>query len=393
MAYKDLREFLADLRNRGHMRDIQAEVDPVLEVTEIYDRIVKQGGPALYFHNVKGSKIPLVINLFGSNERMSRGLGVETFDEIPRRVEAFSDLKTPQNFLKKIQLIPKLIALHSFLPKTVRSAPCQEVVIKPGEGPVLSQLPVIQCWPEDGGRFITFPLVITKDPDTGKRNVGLYRMHVYDDQTTGMHWQIHKDGADHYRRLKKGKRLEVAAVLGVDPVTMFSAACPCPFGVDEFMLAGFFRKSPVELVPCKTIDLEVPAQAEIVLEGYVEKGETRMEGPFGDHTGFYSRAKEFPVFHVTCMTHRKNPIYVTTVVGRPPMEDCYLGKAIERIFIPLLRKQFPEIVDMHLPWEGCFHNLLVVSIRKSYPGQAQKNHECDLGLGANDVFKVYCCFG
>jgi 4-hydroxy-3-polyprenylbenzoate decarboxylase len=383
MAYKNLEEFLTELRRRSEIHDIETEVDPILEVTEIYDRVVKSGGPALFFHKVKGSDIPLVINLFGSASRMSTALSVEDVEEIARRIEEFTEMKTPDTFLKKLQVLPKLGSLHALLPKTVRSAPCQEVVIYPGEGPMLDKLPVIQCWPQDGGKFITFPLVISKDPETGKRNVGLYRMHVYDNQTTGMHWQIHKDGAEHFRRLPKGtkKRLEVAAVLGADPVTMFSAACPLPSGMDEFMLAGFIRQEPVELVKCKTIDLEVPAQAEIVLEGYVEEGDLRMEGPFGDHTGFYSRAKEFPVFHVTCMTHRRRPVYVTTVVGRPPMEDCYMGKAIERIFLPLIKKQLPEIVDMNLPWEGCFHNLMVVSIRKSYPEQAKKVMNAIWGFG------------
>lgn len=248
---------------------------------------------------------------------------------------------------------------------------------------MLSLLPLIQCWPKDGGKFITFPLVITKDPETNQRNLGLYRMHVYDDRTTGMHWQIHKDGAGHFRKLAKGSkgRLPVACVIGADPATMFAAACPLPSGMDELMLAGFLRKKSVELVKCKTIDLEVPAEAEIVLEGYVEEGEMRLEGPFGDHTGFYSRAKDFPVFHITCMTHRKDPVYVTTVVGRSPMEDCYMGKAIERIFLPMIQKQFPEIADIHLPWEGSFHNCLIVSIRKSYPEQGKKIIHGIWGLG------------
>lgn len=383
MTFKNLSEFLAALRAKGEIHEISAEVDPILEITEIYDRIVKQGGPALFFRKVKGSDIPLAINLFGSPSRMSTALGVADVEDVAARITEFTDMKTPQGFLEKLQMIPKLGVLNALAPKIVKSAACQEVVIRAGEGPMLDKLPVIQCWPDDGGRFITFPLVISRDPETGKRNVGLYRMQIYDNQTTGMHWQIHKDGAEHFRRLPKGtgKRLEVAAVLGADPVTMFSAACPLPAGMDELMMAGFIRKEPVELVKCKTLDLEVPAEAEIVLEGYVEEGDLRMEGPFGDHTGFYSRAKKFPVFHVTCMTHRKNPVYVTTVVGRPPMEDCHMGKAIERIFLPLVKKQLPEIVDMNLPWEGCFHNCMIVSIRKSYPEQAKKVMSAIWGLG------------
>ncbi len=383
MPYRNLSEFLDALRRHGELHEIETEVDPALEITEVYDRVVKQGGPALFFKKVKSSAIPLAINLFGSSKRMALALGVKEIGEIPRRIEEFTEMKPPQGILEKLQLLPKLGVLNALAPKTVGSAPCQEVVIMPGEGPMLDRLPVIQCWPKDGGKFITFPLVISRDPETGRRNVGLYRMHIYDNQTTGMHWQIHKDGAEHYRRLPQGtrKRLEVAAVLGTDPATMFSAACPLPSGMDELMLAGFLRKESVPLVKCKTIGLEVPAEAEIVLEGYVEEGDMRTEGPFGDHTGFYSRAKEFPVFHVTCMTQRRNPVYVTTVVGRPPMEDCYMGKAIERIFLPLIRKQVPEIVDMNLPWEGCFHNLMVVSIRKSYPEQAKKVMSAIWGLG------------
>lgn len=381
MGHKNLGAFIQELRKSGELHEITSEVDPVLEITEIYDRVVKQQGPALLFHRVKGSGIPLAINLFGSPSRMAKALGVAAADEIAAQIEELTDMKIPEGILGKIQMLPKLGVLNSLAPKTVSGAPCQEVVIKAGEGPMLDKLPVLQCWPDDGGRFITLPLVISRHPETGKRNVGLYRMHVYDNQTTGMHWQIHKDGAEHFRRLGKKKRMEVAVAIGADPATMFSAACPLPAGIDEFMLAGFLRKSPVELVKCKTVDLEVPAEAEIVLEGYVDAGEMRMEGPFGDHTGFYSRAKEFPVFHVTCMTHRKNPVYATTVVGRPPMEDCHMGKAIERIFLPLIRKQIPEIVDMNMPWEGCFHNCMILSIRKSYPEQAKKVMHAVWGLG------------
>ncbi len=381
-TYKNLSSFISELRRCGELHEIRAAVDPVLEVAEIYDRVVKNEGPALLFHNIKGSQIPLGINLFGSTKRMALALGVSSPEEVARRIEELVEAKPPQGIMDKIQWIPKMGALLNALsPKIVASAPCQAVVVRAGEGPLLDKLPILQCWPEDGGKFITFPLVISRDPETGKRNVGLYRMHVYDNQTTGMHWQIHKDGAEHFRRLGKQKRLEVAAVIGADPATMFSAACPLPSGMDELMMAGFLRQEPVELVKCRTIDLEVPAEAEIVLEGYVQEGELRTEGPFGDHTGFYSRAKEFPVFHITCMTHRKNPVYATTVVGRPPMEDCYMGKAIERIFLPLIRKQVPEIADIHLPWEGCFHNCMILSIRKSYPEHAKKVMSAIWGLG------------
>lgn len=377
--FRNLRQFLDLLRRSGEFREISAEVDSELEITEIYDRVVKQAGPALFFKNVRNSSIPLLINLFGSEKRMNLVLGVKGTNEAVRRIQDFLESKPPQTFLEKLAFIPKLKQLDSLATKTVSQAPSQEVVLT--DGPMLDLLPVQKCWPKDGGRFITFPLVITRDPETGRRNVGLYRMHVYDNRTTGMHWQIHKDGAEHYRRLKTGQRLEVACVLGADPLLLFSAACPLPFGVDEFMLAGFLRGESIKLVKGKTIDLEVPAEAEIILEGYVEKGDMRMEGPFGDHTGFYSRAKEFPVFHITAMTHRKNPIYVSTVVGRPPMEDCYMGKTIERIFLPLIQKQLPEITDINLPWEGCFHNCVIVAIRKSYPEQAKKVMSAIWGLG------------
>lgn len=383
MGFKNLGEFLKVLRDEGELVEVKAPVDPVLEVTAIYDRVVKKGGPAILFKNVLGSSMPLAINLFGSPKRMSMALGVKDISEIAERIRSLMDLRAPRGLFEKLAMIPKLSELNTVLPKFVRHAPCQENVILAGEGKMLEALPLIQCWPKDGGKFITFPLVITKDPETNQRNVGLYRMHVYDDRTTGMHWQIHKDGAEHFRKLRKGGkgRLPVACVIGADPATMFAAACPLPSGMDEMMLAGFLRKKSVELVKCKTIDLEVPAEAEIVLEGYVEEGEMRLEGPFGDHTGFYSRAKDFPVFHVTCMTHRKDPVYVTTVVGRPPMEDCFMGKAIERIFLPMVQKQLPEITDIHLPWEGAFHNCLIVAIHKNYPEQGKKIIHAIWGLG------------
>ena len=383
MAFENLREFLQQLREKGELVEVRAPVDPVLEVTEIYDRVVKKEGPALLFTDVKGSAVPLAINLFGSWKRMSMALGVGDVSEVSERIRSFMDLKVPKGILEKLSMIPKLAELNDVIPKMVKHAPCQEKVIQLGEGPMLDKLPIIQCWPKDGGKFITFPMVITKDPETGVRNVGLYRMHVYDDRTTGMHWQIHKDGAEHFRKIGSGskKRLPVACVIGADPATMFAAACPLPSGMDELMLAGFLRKKPVELVKCKTLDLEVPAEAEIVLEGYVEEGDIRLEGPFGDHTGFYSRAKDFPVFHITCMTHRTDPVYVTTAVGRPPMEDCTMGKAIERIFLPMIQKQFPENTDIQLPWEGAFHNCVIVSIKKSYPEQGKKIIHALWGLG------------
>ncbi len=381
MSYKNLSEYINFLKSRGEIHVISTEVDPVLEITEINDRVVKQEGPALLFERVKGSPFPLLINAFGSHDRMLGALGVTSYKEITDRMEIFTELKPPVSFIDKLKMLPKVVELSHITPKKVTSAPCQEVVIT--DGPMLDLLPVIQCWPKDAGRFITLPLVISRDPITGHRNVGVYRMQIFDNRTTGMHWQIHKDGAEHYRKLaRSGKdKMEVAVVIGADPATIYSGTAPLPKDMDEFLLAGFLRKSPVELVKCKTIDLEVPAEAEIVLEGYVDLKDLRTEGPFGDHTGFYSPAKPFPAFHVTCMTHRKNPVYITTVVGKPPMEDCYLGKATERIFLPLIRKMIPEIVDIHLPWEGVFHNCILVSIKKSYPFQAKKVMNAIWGLG------------
>jgi 4-hydroxy-3-polyprenylbenzoate decarboxylase len=327
-VYRNLSEFIERLRQAKELCEIRAPVDPRLEITEIYDRIVKGGGEALLFHNVQGSPFPLVINLFGSCRRMNLALGVTDIKEMAGRIESFLELKVPEKITDKLKFLPKLHLLNKITPRVVRSAPCQEVVRK--EGDLLSELPIIQCWPNDAGRYITFPMVITKDPDTGIRNVGAYRMQVFDGRTTGMHWQVHKDGTAHHRRFKeKGiRRMEVAVALGADPVTMFSATCPLPYGIDEFVFAGFLRGEAVELVKCQTVALEVPAESEFVLEGYVDIEEKRVEGPFGDHTGYYSLAKEFPVFHVECVTRRANPIYPTTVVGRPPMEDAYMAKAI-----------------------------------------------------------------
>ncbi len=381
MAFQNLRDYIEHIKKLGELHTVAAEVDPILEVTEIADRVVKKDGPALYFEKVKGSSFPLLINTFASHNRMLGALGVEAYEEISDRLEDFTQVKTPETLMDKLRLLPKAIELSKATPKIVSSAPCQEVVIK--EGPMLDLLPVIQCWPKDAGKFITLPLVISKDPISGNRNVGMYRMQVFDNKTTGMHWQIHKDGAEHFRNLKdaKSKQMPVAVAIGADPITVYSATAPLPKDIDEFMFAGFLRKKPLELVKCKTVDLEVPAESEFVLEGYVDLDDLREEGPFGDHTGYYSPAKDFPAFHITCMTHRKNPVYMTTIVGKPPMEDCYLGKATERIFIPMLRKILPEVVDIHLPWEGVFHNCILVSIKKTYPNQAKKMMNSIWGLG------------
>jgi 4-hydroxy-3-polyprenylbenzoate decarboxylase len=387
MAYKDLRDFLALLERRGLLKRIAVEVDPVLEIAEINDRVVKSGGPALLFEKPKGSRIPCVANLFGSFERMRLALGVQSLDDIGREMLEFLEPEIPTNIIEKLKTLPKLKRLADFLPRTVRSGPCKDVIIK--ESPSLDVLPVLRTWPGDGGRFITLPMVFTRDPETGARNCGMYRMQVFDHRSTGMHWHMHKDGAAHYRKAEaRGERLPVAVAIGSDPAVMYAASAPLPPDIDEMLLAGFLRKSPVEMVRCETVPVEVPANSEIVLEGYCEPGERRMEGPFGDHTGYYSLVDEFPVFHVTAMTMRRDAVYPATIVGRPPMEDCYMGKATERIFLPLMRKQVPEVVDINLPLEGVFHNIALVSIDKRYPGQARKVMYALWGMGQMSFTKM-----
>lgn len=382
MAYADLREFIRALEKAGELKRIADEVDPELEITEIADRAVKAGGPALLFENPRGSKIPVLINAFASMSKMKLALQVDSIDEVAGRIAELIELKKPEGLIGKLKMLPKLAEVGSYFPKDVSTGPCKEVIRKDDFD--LAHFPVLKCWPQDAGRFITLPLVFSKNPLNGKRNCGMYRMQVFDGQTTGMHWQTHKQGAEHYRRMKaegKQTRMEVAAAIGADPATMFSAILPLPPDLDEMLFAGFMRSKSVEMVKCETVDIDVPANAEIILEGYVELGETRTEGPFGDHTGFYSLADEYPVFHITCITHRKDPIYATTIVGPPPMEDFYMGKTIERVFLPLMRLQLPEVVDMAMPAEGIFHNLMLISIRKSYPGQARKVMNSIWGLG------------
>jgi len=381
MAYSDLREFIAALEREGELKRIPFEVDPVLEIAEFADRAVKSGGPALLFEKPKGSSIPVFINGFASTRKMEIALEVDSVEEVARRISEYLEMRMPQGLVGKLKMLPKLAEMGSFFPKTVSTGPCKEVIRRDSFS--LFDYPILQCWPKDGGRFITLPMVFTRNPETGKRNCGMYRMQLFDERTTGMHWQTHKQGAEHYRRLSASgaQRMDVAVAIGSDPATMYSAILPLPPDLDEMMIAGFLRGKPVEMVKCETSDLEVPANSEIVLEGYVEPGETRTEGPFGDHTGYYSLEDQYPVFHLTCITQRRNPIYATTIVGRPPMEDYYMGKAIERIFLPLMRLQLPEIRDISMPAEGVFHNLILVSIRKSYPLHARKVMHAIWGLG------------
>jgi len=441
LPYDDLRQWIAALERAGELKRIQTEADPILEVAEITDRVSKMkpdvastkaanaGSPALLFQNLKGHPgHRLLINQFGSESRMKLALEVNSLDEIADRIRFFMDVKSPQGFLDKLKMLPLLAEAGKFFPRTVATAPCKEVIKRDNFS--LLDFPILQCWPKDAGRFITLPCVITRDPNSGKRNVGMYRMQIYDDRTTGMHWQRQKIGAEHYREslrqaaaraetaasgasrerspatrrlgaeraavdimartsggavLAEGDRpsgkLEVAVAIGTDPAVTFSAIVPAPPDIEEYLIAGFLRGAPVDLVKCETIDLEVPASSEIVLEGYVNLDELRTEGPFGDHTGFYSLEDLYPVFHLTCVTHRKDPIYATTIVGKPPQEDAYMGKAVERIFLPLMRLTIPELVDINLPIEGVFHNLMIVSIRKSYPGQARKVMNAIWSLG------------
>jgi 4-hydroxy-3-polyprenylbenzoate decarboxylase len=352
--------------------------------------VTKAGGPALLFEKPKGSRHPVLINMLGSERRMNLALEVGQIDDVAARIRSYLDVQSPQGLLDKLKMLPKLAEIGSFFPKSVKTGPCKEVILR--EGFALSEFPILKCWPEDGGRYITWPLVITKNPETGKRNVGVYRMQVYDDRSTGMHWQTQKHGAEHFRRARSARhgtgKLEVAVAIGSDPATCLSGILPVPPDLDEFMFAGFLRREPVETVACETVDLEVPANAEIVLEGYVDLAEMRLEGPFGDHTGFYSQEGEFPVFRITCITHRKNPVYLTTVVGPPPQEDFFMGHAVERIFLPVMRMQYPEIVDISMPAEGIFHNLMIVSIRKSYPGHARKIMNAIWSLGQAMFTKV-----
>jgi 4-hydroxy-3-polyprenylbenzoate decarboxylase len=431
LAYNDLRDWIAALERAGELKRIKTEVDPVLEVAEITDRVSKSrdkggntGGPALLFENPKAHKIPVLINQFGSERRMRMALEVQSLNEVADRIRQFMDVKSPQGFLDKVKMLPMLAEMGKFFPKTVSTGPCKENIRK--EKFDLNYFPVLKCWPQDAGRFITLPCVVTRDPKTGKRNVGMYRMQVFDGQTAGMHWQRQKIGAEHYREMLRttaqstdhvgtgalarparadfvrasvdimartsggsqipegdlpSGKMEVAVAIGTDPAITFSAIVPAPPDVEEYLIAGFLRQKPVELVKCETVDLEVPASSEIVLEGHVHLDELRTEGPFGDHTGFYSLADLYPVFHLTCVTHRTNPIYATTIVGKPPQEDAYMGKAVERIFLPLMKLTIPELVDINLPIEGVFHNLMIASIRKSYPGQARKVMNAIWSLG------------
>ena len=380
MAFTDLREFVARLEQAGRLQRIAVPVSRDLEITEIVDRVSKSPGRAnvaLLFERVEGADMPVLVNAFGAEDRMALALGVGRLDEVGERVAKLLDARLPGPFVERLRKLGTLIDVVRAGPRRVDAAPCQEVIET--AAPSLAGLPILTCWPGDGGRYITLPAVFTRDPRTGARNVGMYRLQVFDDRTLGMHWQTHKGGAEHQHRAIS--RMPVAIALGGDPAMIYAASAPLPPGIDEVVFAGWLRGAGVEMVRCRTNDLEVPAQAEIVLEGWVDPREQRLEGPFGDHTGYYSLARDYPVFHLTAVTRRARPIYPTTIVGRPPQEDYWLGKATERIFLPIMRLMLPEIVDVNMPAEGVFHNLVIVSIHKRYPGHARKVMQALWGMG------------
>ena len=397
MSFDNISQFLSAIDRAGELARISEPVRAKLELAEISDRVMKQqgGGKALYFEHVildngERSKYPVVINLFGSMRRIALALGVDNLDDIGERITEMLDLKVPEGLVGKLAMLPRLLEIGKFPPRVkTGKPPCQEVVLQ-GDNIDLSRLPIITCWPEDGGPYITLPMVISKDPRRGIRNVGMYRVQVLGPRSLAMHWQRHKVGAAHWREMaEKGEKMPVVIAIGADPASVYSASAPLPPTIDEFLFAGFLRKSPVSLAKATTCDLEVPAEAEFVIEGYIDPAEDLVvEGPFGDHTGFYSEADLYPQVHVTALTMRRNPIYATTIVGRPPMEDYYLGHATERIFLPLLKLTIPEIVDYHMPAEGIFHNLVFVSIDKQYPGQAYKVMNALWGQGLMSLAKV-----
>ncbi|NLX59006.1 MAG: menaquinone biosynthesis decarboxylase [Phycisphaerae bacterium] len=381
MSYTHFQEFLARLDAEGQLHRVTAEVDPRLEIAEIADRQVKRGGPALLLERVRGSEFPVAINTFASARRMAAALGVGHCDEIGDRIRGLIEMRPSDGLLDKLKGLGQAAEMVRWAPKTVTGAACQEVVLRGAEAS-LDRLPVLTCWPGDGGRFITLGAVYTRSRATGRQNAGMYRLQVFDARTTGMHIHAHHDGRRHFDEWEAaGEAMPAAVVLGGDPATIYAATAPAPPGLDELLLAGFLRRKSVPVVRCVTSDLLVPAEAEIVIEGFVAAGERRDEGPFGDHTGYYSLVDRYPVFHVEAITHRRGAVYPTTVVGRPPMEDCFMGKATERIFRPLVQMLVPEVVDYDLPLFGVFHNFAFVAIRKTYPLQARKVMHALWGLG------------
>ena len=391
-SFDSLGEFISFLRQKDELQEISESISCELEITEIADRVVKRGGPALLFTNIRESKVPLVTNLFGSDRRMAWALGVERLEDKVGELESLIQIPEPKSIVDKIKMLPLLMKIGNFVPKQVSSGPAREVIQKDGFS--VLDFPVMKCWPKDGGRYITFAQVVTEDPIKKKRNVGMYRIQVVDGKTCIMHWQTQKTGRAHFGEYRgRREKRPVAVVLGGDPAEILSAIAPMPPEVDEYLFAGFLRGRPVELMPCETIPIDVPSNAEIVIEGHIDPNEPMVtEGPFGDHTGYYSLEDNYPLFHISAITRRKSPVYPSTIVGKPPMEDGWMGKAVERLFLPLVRLTLPEIVDMNLPVEGIFHNLALVSIRKKYPGHAQKVMHAIWGLGQLMFTKIIVVF-
>lgn len=388
--HTNLGELITSLELAGELLRIKASVSADLEITQITDLASKSpgGGKALLFEKVDNFRFPVLTNAFGSEKRICMALGVPDLDTLAARLRRFIEMDPPRTLRDAARMLPLGLDVLRFFPQRAKKAPCQEVVHL-GEAVDLSMLPVLKCWPQDGGPFVTLPVVITRSLATGRRNAGMYRLQVYDGRTTGMHWHIHKDGSHYFQEYKKARRrMPVAVAIGTDPATTYAATAPLPRGIDEILLAGFIRRKPVPMARCLTVDLEVPAESEFVLEGYVDPDELRLEGPFGDHTGYYSLVGEYPVFHVTAITHRRSPVYPATIVGRPPMEDCYLAKATERIFLPLLNAVLPEVRDYWMPWEGVFHNVAVISIHKEYPGHARRIMSAMWGQGQMSFCKA-----
>ncbi len=381
MAYRNLQSFLRKLEEHNDIIKIDVPVSTELEMTEIADRVSKAQGPALLFQNAEGYDYPVAMNVMGSEKRMSMALGADNLDDIGKEIEKYLNLENYLSVSGLVKSVPRLLRLlHVFPCRSFRKGDCQQVIEKE---PDLFSLPVLKCWPQDAGRFFTLPLVFTKEAESRRQNVGMYRMQILDRTSTAMHWHKHKDGSEIFQSYAaKGRRMPVAVALGCDPAITYAATSPLPKMIDEMMFAGWLRKARVKLVKCITNDIYVPADAEFVLEGYVDPKEDLVrEGPFGDHTGYYSLADDYPRFHVTCITHRREPVYPATVVGKPPMEDCYMAKATERIFLPFLRLQIPELADMNLPLEGVFHNCAIVSVRSRYPGAARKVMNAIWGMG------------
>ncbi|MFZ0929395.1 MAG: menaquinone biosynthesis decarboxylase [Syntrophobacteraceae bacterium] len=389
-AYQNLGEFISELEKAGELLRVKAPVSCELEITQITDLASKApgGGKALLFEHVRESRFPVLTNAFGSERRICMALGTHSLDGLSQRLDRFVRIEPPKSLRQLARLVPMGLELIRFLPRRTSKAVCQEVIYR-GEEIDLSMLPVLKCWPQDGGPFVTLPVVITRSLKTGRRNAGMYRLQVFNRNTTGMHWHIHKDGSNYFQEYRKaGKRMPVAVAIGTDPAVTYAATAPLPRGIDEMILAGFIRKRPVQMARCVSVDLEVPAEAEFVLEGYVDPEELRQEGPFGDHTGYYSLVGEYPVFHLTALTHRRNPVYAATVVGRPPMEDCWLAKATERIFLPLLGAIHPEVRNFWMPWEGVFHNIVVMAMDKEYPGHARRIMSAVWGQGQMSFSKA-----